>query len=465
MAAFDRLADYLFTHPGGTVRLDSGTPGAFIDAHGVSSPIYKQPLRPGQVLLVYAGAVPRDCADDFLAGRQIGFALDTPRGSLWIQLQAQGEKVTSRASLATGGEELISTGRGLPAGSPSEPRSNSSRSTLLTVITQLVAKRASHLHLATDRYAFARVDGRLLCLEHLGIFSAAQLREAVLALAPPSMRDALSRRSNFEFCQPSKYSVFYVRGEEGRDGLRVTVRAFPRKVPTPAALGLPEELAQVLTGTGLWVVAGGAGQGTSTTVASLVQDALERRALEVSMLESPLDYLLDPRQGLVQQLEIGVQAPSFAAALEDARRGDADLVVVGQLDDAATLEAAVALAARGRLVLGVVHAKTALAAAQKLVELSRPWALATVLRGLFAQSLVPKKGGGRSLCWELLPATEAVRRTLREGVVDQVTPLISHTADQSLLQLVLRGEVDAGLACALARDRQAFEAQLSARAA
>ena len=261
------------------------------------------------------------------------------------------------------------------------------------------------------------------------------------------------------------YSVFYVRGEEGRDGLRVTVRAFPRKVPSPGALGLPDELSQALTGTGLWVVAGGAGQGTSTTVAALVQHALERRPLEVCMLESPPDYLLEPMQGLVQQVEIGVQAPTFAAALEDARRTDADLVVVGQLDDASTLEAAVSLAARGRLVLGVLHAKTALVAAQKLVELSPPSGLPSVLRGLFAQSLLPKKSGGRSLCWELLPGTELVRQLLRDRAVDQLAPLLSPSADQSLLKLVLRGEVDPNVALTVARDRPAFEAQLSSRAA
>ncbi len=464
MSAFERLADYLFTHPGGALTLDSGTLGAFIDAQGGKSPIYKQPLRGGQILLLFAGAVPQECADDFLAGRPIHFAIDTPRGALWVQMQAQGEKVTTRVVLATGGEELISTGKGLLSGSPPEP-SSPTRSRLLAVIGQLVAKRASHLHLAADRFAFARIDGRLICLDQLGTFTANQLREAVLALAPPATRDTLMRGNNFEFCQTSKYSVFYVRGEDSRDGLRVTVRAFPLKVPSPASLGLPDELSQVLTGTGLWVVAGAAGQGTSTTVASLVQDALERRPLEICTLDSPLDYVLDPKQGLVQQLEVGVHVPTFAAGLEDARRGDADLVVVGQLDDGHTLSAAVSLAARGRLVLGVVHAKTALVAVQNLFELTPPSALAGVLRGVFAQTLVPRRIGGRSLCWELLPGNEMVRRLLREGALEQLPTQLSRPFDVTLLELVRRGEVDPALACALARDRAAFEAKLSSRAA
>ena len=242
----------------------------------------------------------------------------------------------------------------------------------------------------------------------------------------------------------------------------VVVRALPRQVPSPSSLGVPDEFAHVLRGSGLWIVAGGAGQGTSSTVASLVQSALEARALDVCMLESPPDYVLEPKKGLVQQLEIGVHAPSFAAALDDARRGDADLVVVGQLDDAETLAGALALAERGRLVLGVVHAKSALAAVQKLVDLSPGGltTLASMLRGVFGQSLVANKKGGRSLCWELLPGTDQVKAVIRAGSLGELGALHTRTSDQSLMQLLTRGEVEAEVALANARDRSWFEDQL-----
>jgi len=194
-----------------------------------------------------------------------------------------------------------------------------------------------------------------------------------------------------------------------------------------------------------------------------VQSALDSRPLDVCMLESPVDYVLESKKGLVQQLEIGVHAPSFAAALEDARRGDADLVVVGQLDDAATLAAALALADRGRLVLGVVHSKTAVAAVQKLVDLtpSGSTSLSSMLRGVFGQSLVPNRTGARSLCWELLPGTEAVKALVRDRSLAQLGSLFTRTSDASLMQLLVRGEIDAEVALAHARDRAWFEEQLS----
>ena len=466
MARLDQLTEYLFTHPGTALTLDSEGPGYYVDAHGAATPVFKQTLRSGQILLLFADTVPRDQSQDFLAGRPIEFVFETRRGSLQAHMEMRGDDLRVRVKLAGAGDEMFPV-KGLSSasgvGAPPAPAVEVPRATLLSVIAQLAEKRASHLHLAEGQRAFVRVDGRLVCLEDLGVFSATDLREALLALAPQAMKDTLGRKTSFEFSHVSRDAVFHVRGQQGRDGLAVVVRALPRHVPTPASLGVPDDFAHVLRGSGLWIVAGGAGQGTSTTVASLVQGALETRPLTVCTLECPVDYVLEPRKGLVQQLEIGVHAASFAAALDEARRGDADLVVVGQLDDAETLAGALALADRGRLVLGVVHAKGALAAVQKLVDLSPRGssALAAMLRGVFGQSLVPNTTGGRSLCWELLPGTETVKGFVKDGALAQLGPLLTRTADQSLMQLLVRGDVDAEVALAHARDRAWFDDQLS----
>lgn len=458
MARLDQLTEYLFTHPGSSLTLDSEGPGFYVEASGAVTPVFKQTLRSGQILLLFADSVPREQSQEFLAGKPIDFIFETRRGALSAHLELKGEDLRARVKLAVVGEELV------PSDSvPPPPSAEVPRTTLLSVIAQLADQRASHLHLAEGQHAFVRVDGRLIRLEEPGPFSADDLREAVLALAPQATRESLARQSRFEFSHVSKDAVFHVRGQQGRDGLAVVVRALPRQVPTPSALGVPDDFTQVLRGGGLWVVAGGAGQGTSTTVASLVQAALESRPLTVCTLESPVDYVLEPKQGLVQQLEIGVHAPSFAAALADARRGDADLVVVGQLDDAETLAGALALVDRGRLVLGVVHAKTALAAVQKLVDLAPQGSttLSAMLRGVFAQSLVPNTSGGRSLCWELLPGTEVARAFIRDGALNQLQALLTRTADQSLMQLLVHGEIAADVALAHARDRGWFDEQLA----
>lgn len=471
MARLDQLTEYLFTHPGSTLTLDSEGPGFYLEPSGHSTPVFKQTLRAGQVLLLFADTVPRDQSQDFLAGKPIDFVFETRRGPLSAHLEMKGNELKARVKLAAAGDEMVFSGQGLasdpavapPPPAPPAPVAEAPRSTLRSIISQLADKRASHLHLAAGQKAFVRVDGRLACLDELGPFSAADLREVLLALAPPALRETLGRMTSFEFSHVTGEAVFHVRGQQGRDGLGVVVRALPRPVPSPASLGVPDEFSPLLRGSGLWVIAGGAGQGTSTTVASLVQSALDQRAMTVCTVERPIDYVLESRKGLVQQLEIGVHAPTFASALEDARRADADLVVVGQLDDAETLAAALSLADRGRLVLGVVHAHTALVAVQKLVDLSSrgSTALATMLRGVFGQSLVPNTAGGRTLCWELLPGTDAVKALLRDGSLNQLGPLLTRTHDQSLMQLLVRGEVEAEVALSHARDRALFEDQLT----
>lgn len=452
-----QLTEHLFTHPGSTLALDSGSPGFYGDMNGARTPIFKAPLRSGQILLLFSDTIPFSHKKDFVAGKPISFVLETPRGSLSVQMQMKHEELRARVSVTEPGEELLGA-KSLP-----NPELTVSPSPLMSVIERLTEKRASHLHLAEDRPAFVRVDGRLHCLEDYGPYTAEDLRCALLSLAPPGMHDAITNQRSFEFSHLSADAVLHVRGQNGREGLGVVIRAVPRLVPTPASLGVPDEFAQVLRGSGLWVVAGGAGQGTSSTVAALVQSALDSRAIDVCTLENPIDYFYEARKGLVQQLQIGQHAPSFAAALEEARRGDADMVVVSHLDDAETLAGALSLADRGRLVLGVVHSKGALAAVQKLIELTPPGSssLAMQLRGVFAQSLVRNRSGGRSLCWELLPGTDTVKSLMRERNVESLAPLLSRTADQSLLQLVVRGEIDAEVALGQARDRAWLEDQLS----
>ncbi|MFZ5439942.1 MAG: ATPase, T2SS/T4P/T4SS family [Myxococcota bacterium] len=468
MARLEQLTEYLFTHPSSSMSLDSETPGFYVDESGAATPVFRQALRTGQILLLFADIVPREKSQDFLSGKPVEFLHEVRGGTLVVSMEMVGSELKVRVKPARGGEELIFSGKSLSSPSvvtaapPPPAAKDAPRPNLLAVIAQLAERRVSHLHLSPEQLAFARVDGVLSPLSELGPFTASEIREALLALAPHSLREGLGRRASFEFSHVAKDAVFHVRGQLGRDGQSVIIRALPRRAPTPASLGLPDDFLQVLRGTGLWLVAGGAGQGTSTTVASLVQASLDARPMTVTTFESPVDFILSPGRGLVQQLEVGVHVPSFVEGLEAARRGDDDLVVAGQLDDAATVAAALALADRGRLVLGVVHARTALAAVQKLVDLAPSRAaLATSLRGVFGQALVPNASEGRSLCWELLPGSEAVKGFVRDGALAQLAPLFARSFDQSLMQLLVRGDVSADVALAHARDRAWFEEQLT----
>ena len=260
-----------------------------------------------------------------------------------------------------------------------------------------------------------------------------------------------------------------MRASEDRAGLSVVVHHVPREVPTPAALGLPPQLLEGLTGDGLWVMSGAAGHGTSTTAAAIAQAVLNARAAVVCTVEAPIEYVLSPGHGVVHQLEIGTHVPSFAEAMARARSVDADLTVVTELDDLDALGQALALADRGRLVVGALHARSSVDATRKLVSMlaSRrelQLQLASVLRGVYAQHLVPDRAGGKTLVWELLPGNPAVQDLVREGSLAQLPPLRTHPLEANLVELAAKGEVDAEVAAKHAPDRAWFEERLAQQA-
>jgi twitching motility protein PilT len=308
------------------------------------------------------------------------------------------------------------------------------------------------------------VDGELVALPALGLFSQAQIRSALSVLAPIPLRELVLTHARFDFTWVTNLSVFHVRAQESRGGLSVVVRALPREVPALASLGLPPDIVEGMRGSGLWVLAGAAGQGTSTSLASIAQGVLDARAAAVCTIESPIEYVLSPGLGLAQQLEVGTHVGSWAEALVQARSIDADLTVVGELEDPEALVEAIGLADRGRLVLGGLHAPTSVEAVKKLLTLvatgPRQAQLAGALRGVFAQQLVPNTAGGRSIAWELLPASAPVRELVREGSWAALGGHRSHTLEVNLRDLVLRGELEAEVAISFSPDRAWLEAEL-----
>jgi twitching motility protein PilT len=229
-------------------------------------------------------------------------------------------------------------------------------------------------------------------------------------------------------------------------------------------LGLPDFSGQ-LHGTGLWVLAGSAGRGTSTSLAAITQSILDARPAAVCAIESSIEYILAPGRGLVQQLEVGTHVETFAEALIEARSIDTDLTVVGELEDPEALVEAIGLADRGRLVLGAIHARSSVGAVQKMLGmLSRAplhAQLAGVLRGVFAQQLVPTRSGGRTLAWELLPGTDAVCNQVCANSTSGLAALRTSALEAKLRDLVLCGDVDAEVALSLSPDRAWLERELS----
>ena len=214
-----------------------------------------------------------------------------------------------------------------------------------------------------------------------------------------------------------------------RKGTAAALRLLPRRIPSLPELGLPETLYELTkTARGLVLVTGATGSGKTTTLAALVDriNATERR--HVVTIEDPVEYEHAHGLSLVEQVEVGVDVPSFGAALVSALRQDPDVILVGEMRDLETTRTALTAAETGHLVLATLHTNDVPQTVHRIIDLFPPeqqtqvrQQLSLALSAIVCQQLVPRAdGAGRVLACEVLIATDAVRAHVRRGSLHQL---------------------------------------------
>jgi len=243
--------------------------------------------------------------------------------------------------------------------------------------------------------------------------------------------------------------------ERGRAG--AAVRLLPTRVPRLATLGLPpsvELLAQLPRG--LVLVGGATGSGKTTTLAALVEEINVRSARHIVTIEDPIEYEHVHRRSVIEQVEIGVDAPDFPIALRAALRQAPDVIVVGEMRDPETMRIALAAAETGHLVLSTVHTTDVASAVSRLCD-SFPserqntirQELSMALAAVVTQTLLPRIGGGRVPAAELLMIGYGARQHIRRNALQHLHQEItisrrygSFTLEESLARLVREGLVE-----------------------
>jgi twitching motility protein PilT len=269
----------------------------------------------------------------------------------------------------------------------------------------LAARRlgASDVHLKPGLAPILRIAGELRTLSDVPPLSREFLHSLGLSLLNDRRRETLERTGDVIVGLATsnggrqRVHLFHHRG-----GLSLAVRLIPPEVPALDTLGLPAQLRELTEpGAGLVIVAGGPGQGKTTTLAALVEDLAARRPCRVMTIEEPVEYLLKDRRGVVVQREVGTDVPSTAAALRSVSRQDVDVLVVGDLADPAAARLAVEAVETGRLVLAGILATDVPQVIARLTatpeddtSLTRA-RVAAALRGIIVQHLVPAPGAKR----------------------------------------------------------------------
>jgi len=341
----------------------------------------------------------------------------------------------------------------------------------------LVQRAGSDLLLVAGAPPSLRVDGKITPLPHAPL-SGEEIEEAVLPV--------LASRARSQYMEESIADLSYkVRGlgrfrinlhrERGRAA--AAIRALPSEPPRLASLGLPpgtEALTRLPRG--LVLVGGPSGSGKTTTLAALVEEINRRESRHIVTIEDPVEYEHPHRSSLVEQVEIGVDAPDFPSALRAAMRQAPDVLVVGEMRDPETMRIALAAAETGHLVFSTVHTTDVASTISRVAD-SFPaerqntirQELSMALAAILTQTLLPRKGGGRVAAAELLFVSYGTRQHIRKNALQHLHQEIvltkkagSITLEESLARLAREGLVETEEARARAAHPEDFENQLRA---
>src|SRR3982751_4641980 len=321
----------------------------------------------------------------------------------------------------------------------------------------LASRGGSDLLLIAGAPPSIRVDGRVQPLAE-GPLDGADIEDAVLPAMPPHARriyrDTHIVDASFRLSGVGRFRINLHR-ERGRGA--AAVRLLPQRVPRLATLGLPpsvELLAHLPRG--LVLIGGPTGSGKTTTLAALVDDINRREARHIVTIEDPVEYEHLHQGCVIEQVEIGIDAPDFPTALRAAVRQAPDVIVVGEMRDPETMRIALAAAETGHLVLSTVHTTDVASTVARIAD-SFPderqntirQELAMALAAVMTQTLLPRKGGGVVPAAELLFVGYGARQHIRKNALQhlhQETTITrkhgSFTFEESLAHLVRQGLVE-----------------------
>jgi len=290
---------------------------------------------------------------------------------------------------------------------------------LLTVVN----RGASDLHIAVGQPPVLRLHGRLVKLETKTLEaqdSIALMKSITPERCQQELQEQGSTDFGFAFGDKARFrvSVFKQRGNTG-----MVLRQIPNDLLSMEQLGTPEALRElILRPRGLVLVTGPTGSGKSTTLAACIDFLNDNVDHHIITIEDPIEFYHYHKKSTVNQREVGVDVPSFAEAIRRALRQDPDVILVGEMRDLETIEAAITAAETGHVVFGTLHTTGAQGTVNRIIDVFPTnqqdqirTQLSTSIIAILSQALLPKIGGGRVAAYEMLVVTPAIANLIREN--------------------------------------------------
>ena len=321
----------------------------------------------------------------------------------------------------------------------------------------MTEKNASDMFLTTGAPVFIKVEGRLYPLGNTGLPSG-MVKKIAYSLMAEGQVPVFERDLEFNMAIAVKdagrfrVNVFKQRGEVG-----MVIRAIKSEIPTIDQLKLPQVLKDiVMEPRGLVLVVGSTGSGKSTALAAMIDHRNTNNTGHILTIEDPIEFLHKHKKSIVNQREVGLDTHAFHNALKNAMREAPDVILIGEILDAVTMESAIAFAETGHLCLATLHSNNADQTLDRILNFFPEAAhknvlmnLSLNLKAVISLRLVVGKDGKRMPASEILINTPMIRDLIRRGEVHEVKDAMDkslqegmHTFDQSLFRMYKDGKID-----------------------
>ncbi len=324
------------------------------------------------------------------------------------------------------------------------------------LLQAMVERKASDLHITVNLPPMARVDGEVTPLP-FEMVTPEIAKRLVYEIFSDDQLKKFEQTHELDFAYSVKdMARFRVNAYMQRGSVAAALRFIPNRIPSYDELRLPPVIREMAKrSSGLVLVTGPTGSGKSTTIAAMIDDINATRSGHILTIEDPIEYLHNHKKCMVNQREMHADTYSFHSALRAVLREDPDIILVGELRDLETIEAALTLAETGHLVFGTLHTRNAPSTIDRIVDVFPAdqqeqirVLLANTIEGIVAQQLLPKLGGGRCAAMEIMIGIPAVRNLIREAKTHQMYSVIEtsrqigmQTMDSHLAELFRSGQV------------------------
>jgi len=339
----------------------------------------------------------------------------------------------------------------------------------------MVERKASDLHISVGAPPIIRISGDLTRLSQNNL-PPEDTKKLLYEIMSPYQQKKFEEELEIDFAY-SVYGLARFRANiftQSR-GIAAVFRVIPEKILTVEQLNAPPQILNFAKlHKGLVLCTGPTGSGKSTTLAALVDYVNRHRSDHIITIEDPIEFVHPNKKCLVNQRELGTHTDSFGAALRSALREDPDVILVGEMRDLETIQLAISAAETGHLVFGTLHTSSAAKTVDRIIDVFPGGQqgqirsqLSETLKGVMAQTLLKKIGGGRIAAVEILVGTPAIGNMIREGKTFQIPSILQtsrgegmQTLDQALVDLVERKMITKETAVDHAVDKKTISAQL-----